>query len=434
MPALTKHYLSQYLVGLIVLCSFACSDMGEEFDAAPGEKSFGRSANLVYACEVAAQSSDGTTWRYETKEIMNLMREIRLTVYQGDTAYGPIALPKVDTDTFSDDNLTVRLLQSGIGKSIQVDHRNVGLTARSENGWCSERSSDRYADAQPGDSWSSNDGAYDTFSIRMDDQCSNPCSFGVKSNMTLRSVVYEVDGWVISESNDPESGFSTSYTFNTSGKRIMKATGFDHYGNFVATTTKEFELVIPQVDHGNQPGQTTSQNPARVPYYYQYNNGLYPSASCQNTSIAMVLGFLGANIHPDEITREFTKDRAQSVHGLRDVFNTLARRYGVQEIYSTREGTLAQLKASLDRGKPAIIHGYFTGYGHVVVVTGYDAGGYYVNDPAGTWSQVFQGGYPNAWNESTQGKGIYYSRDAFERAVATYDGRTFTNLDVHLLQ
>ena len=64
-------------------------------------------------------------------------------------------------------------------------------------------------------------------------------------------------------------------------------------------------------------------------------------------------------------------------------------------------------------------------FGHVLVVTGYDEGGYYVNDPAGTWSQIFKGGYRNAWNESTEGRNIYYRKDAFERAIATYDGYTF---------
>ena len=79
-----------------------------------------------------------------------------------------------------------------------------------------------------------------------------------------------------------------------------------------------------------------------------------------------------------------------------------------------------------------IIHGFFTGYGHVIVVTGYDANGYYVNDPAGMWSQVFKGGYGGS--SSTAGKNAYYSRSAFEAAVGTYDGSTSAPLWMHYLQ
>ena len=68
------------------------------------------------------------------------------------------------------------------------------------------------------------------------------------------------------------------------------------------------------------------------------------------------------------------------------------------------------------------------------MVTGYDAGGYYVNDPAGRWNQTFQGGYPNAWNEPSVGHNIYYSKRAFEAAVGTRDGSTPLALWLHTLR
>ena len=118
--------------------------------------------------------------------------------------------------------------------------------------------------------------------------------------------------------------------------------------------------------------------------------------------------------------------------GLNQVFNTLAARRGVRGINSTSGGTLAQLRASLDRGEPVIVHGFFTDYGHVVVVTGYDEGGYYVNDP-----QVLGPAIPwwlSICSTRVNSRKIYYSRDAFERAIATYDGRTFTTLYMHTLR
>ena len=171
----------------------------------------------------------------------------------------------------------------------------------------------------------------------------------------------------------------------------------------------------------------------RLPYFYQYANQLFPGASCQNTSIAMVLAGFGWRGLPDDVTHEFGKDFAQSPAGLAQVFNTLAARAGLsQRVTAVTNGTLADLRAQLDKGSPAIVHGYFTGYGHVVVVTGYDARGYFVNDPAGTWSQSFKGGYPHGW-EPSAGDGIYYRKAEFERAIAT-DGWASLPLWYHRLR
>ena len=85
---------------------------------------------------------------------------------------------------------------------------------------------------------------------------------------------------------------------------------------------------------------------------------------------------------------------------------------------------------SLAQGKPVIIHGYFTGFGHVLVVTGYKNGQYIVNDPAGKWNQSFKGGYPYGGG-STVGKGVSYGAAAFEQAVATLNGSGFAPMWYH---
>jgi len=93
---------------------------------------------------------------------------------------------------------------------------------------------------------------------------------------------------------------------------------------------------------------------------------------------------------------------------------------------------MADIRALLDQGKPVIIHGYFTGFGHVLVVTGYDSQGYYVNDPAGVWPGVFKGGYGGgAWQS---GKDVHYGKAAFEAAVATSDGYNFMPVWYHELR
>ena len=155
-----------------------------------------------------------------------------------------------------------------------------------------------------------------------------------------------------------------------------------------------------------------------VPYFYQYDNSLSPGASCQNTSVAMVLRYAGWSGDPDTITARFGKDLAQSPAGLVQVFNTLASEAGLDaRLTAHTDGTVSGFRALLAQGRPVIVNGYFTGFGHVVVTLAYEGGQYVVNDPAGRWSQTFKGGYPYGWN-STAGKAIRYSAGPYEDAIS----------------
>ncbi len=159
----------------------------------------------------------------------------------------------------------------------------------------------------------------------------------------------------------------------------------------------------------------------RVPYFNQYDNGINPGGSCQNTSVAMTLKFYGVNIHPDEITRDFGTGTAKTPTGAARVFNHYAAQAGIsQRMTGHFDGSFADLKAELDRGHPVVVNGYFTA-GHVVVVTGYDDSGYFVNDPAGEWNERWKGGYAG---QPYNGRGVHYGKAAFEQAVGTWDGVT----------
>jgi hypothetical protein len=155
-----------------------------------------------------------------------------------------------------------------------------------------------------------------------------------------------------------------------------------------------------------------------VPYFYQYNNSINPGGSCQNTSIAMLIKFYGGTTeYPDAISSYYGTSQAQTVSGLETVFNSEAQYFGlnVRDIGHT-DGTFADIQTLLAAGKPVIVHGYFTNYGHVMVITGYTGTSYICNDPAGRWSQQYgYGGYCQC--NSTEGKDIYYSKAAFEDAI-----------------
>lgn len=264
----------------------------------------------------------------------------------------------------------------------------------------------------------------DTFiTLLSDTTCETPCTFTADASDDIAFVKYYVDGWFIGATDDANSSFALSYDFQNIGHRELVLQGF--YSNNTHAVEIKAEINVES---------SSALQYAEVPYFYQFSNALYPSSSCQNTSIAMLLKKYGWNGVPDTITAEWGKNYAQTPSGLAQIFNSVASESGISKrLTPVTNGTLAQFKAELDAGNPTIIHGYFTSYGHVMVVLGYDANGYFVNDPAGEWDETFQGGYPYGWN-STVGKAIYYNKTAFEKAVATWDGYSSAPLWFHKIR
>ena len=173
--------------------------------------------------------------------------------------------------------------------------------------------------------------------------------------------------------------------------------------------------------------QYTEMQTTNMPYYNQYNNRNYPYATCQNTSIAMVLSHFQNNIHPDDIFNRWGKDMAQSPSGL----NYIYRHYASNSSINTyTNASPDDLRNALSQGYVAIVHGYFTSYGHVLVVRSYDGQSYHVNDPAGRWSGCFKCGYTTG-----DANGVTkYPKQAFENAVFTSDGRSYLPGWIHLVK
>jgi hypothetical protein len=247
----------------------------------------------------------------------------------------------------------------------------------------------------------------------------NGVRFEVEASTEIVEVRYVADGWSLGRSSDAAARFGLTYTFSELGARAVTAEGLDASGQVRARATRRITVVE---SGGTTPSPGVGTSPP--PYFYQYANTLSPGSSCQNTSIAMVLASLGWRGVPDDITRRHGKTRAQSTAGLAAVFGEEAARAGLgARLQPTERGTLAELRALLRAGRPVIVHGYFTDFGHVMVAWGFDGTSYTVNDPAGTWSQRFGGGYRNGW-EPTAGRGIRYPKDAFELAIGSFDGVT----------
>lgn len=161
-----------------------------------------------------------------------------------------------------------------------------------------------------------------------------------------------------------------------------------------------------------------------VPYKSQRDNWNNPDGSCNVTSIAMCLAFLGiqpmGNIQLEDELYEYCLEQGYSRHSPEDLAKVV-RDYGRKD-YFTSSATIEQLKKHLAGGNPAVIHGYFTTYGHIVCCVGYDEtrgrdgfkNGLIIHDPWGEWNDW---GYAN-----TSGAFLNYSYDMI-RQTCMDDGQ-----------
>lgn len=260
-----------------------------------------------------------------------------------------------------------------------------------------------------------------SFSAPSCSTCKNPVTFAVTlagvGAGAVASVRYRIDGFhEIGTGVDPTTGYALTYSFSQHGLRQISAHVIGAGGAELASCQRSVTAAAGYPD---------------VPYFYQYNNTLSPSGSCQNTSVAMTLAHYGWKGKPDDITSTWGHNLAQSPAGLAQVFNAYAAQLGIpQRITPHTNGTVQGLRALLKKGAPVVVHGYFTSYGHVVVTLGFSGSHYVVNDPAGKWSETFKGGYGGA-SSPTAGRAVEYAAAAFEQAVATSDGSTYLPLWYH---
>jgi lysozyme len=126
-----------------------------------------------------------------------------------------------------------------------------------------------------------------------------------------------------------------------------------------------------------------------VPYLSQRDNKYRPHQTCNITSVAMVLKYLGADIDndpriqdEDELYLKMIKQYGQDSIYYHGKLKELIESYGFKDNFIT-DGTSVQVIENIDKGFPVILSGKFTGSGHIVVIRGYDQNYFYVNDPYG---------------------------------------------------
>ncbi len=156
------------------------------------------------------------------------------------------------------------------------------------------------------------------------------------------------------------------------------------------------------------------------PYYNQNYNASEGWRACNITSISMALDFYGITSKeklgkrtPDYIYKKYYLQF--TMEGLKRIFDSEAKRVGSGLRDSiTYGGTVSALRARAQAGIPTVVHGWFTGAGHIVEVIGFDGSNYIVHDPNGRWNERYKGGYVTT---RTGGRAVHYSKAAFERAI-----------------
>ena len=152
----------------------------------------------------------------------------------------------------------------------------------------------------------------------------------------------------------------------------------------------------------------------KIPYLSQLDNRFNPYGSCNVTCVGMCLRYLGmqnqGGIQLEDQLYQKLETLGRSRHDPYDLKYLIETFPGYKDIFR-ENGGFADIQSSLDAGNPVIIHGYFTKFGHIIVVRGYDSKGLLVNDPYGEW---FSSGY----DTSRSGERLHYSYDLIARTCS----------------
>lgn len=147
-----------------------------------------------------------------------------------------------------------------------------------------------------------------------------------------------------------------------------------------------------------------------IPHKSQLDNALNPTGACNVTTFAMVMAYFQiqgrTNVGQleDELYRYMERNGLSRWEPL-DLAK-MGRAYGLKVDFTTR-ARLSDIRKAIAEGRPCIIHGYFTSFGHIIVVRGYDPNGFFVNDPYGEW---FASGYRN----DLSGQNLHYSNQLIQ--------------------
>jgi uncharacterized protein YvpB len=164
-----------------------------------------------------------------------------------------------------------------------------------------------------------------------------------------------------------------------------------------ATNTHKVAEVLPL---------KTDKVQLQVPYLSQLDNLTNPYGTCNVTSVAMCMAYFGhpirnsQNAQLEDELNQYCSANGLDRHSPADLAKVL-RTYGYKDDFQSN-AKWGDVKQWLNQGNPCIVHGYFTGSGHIITIIGYNQTGWIVNDPYGEW-------YSTGYDTSKSGAGLTYS-------------------------
>jgi len=165
-----------------------------------------------------------------------------------------------------------------------------------------------------------------------------------------------------------------------------------------------------------------------VPYLSQRDNLYNPSGACNVTSVAMAMkwfGIVGDGSLPqleDQLYVKASKEGWSRHHP-----------WGIQKLFEWKglvdrfdeQATVQKIRTHfLNRGGPVVIHGFFTRFGHIPVIIGFDdlayngRGAFVLHDP---WGE-----YPYYLNQGS-GINVRYSYNLLTTSPVSPDGFIFAH-------
>jgi hypothetical protein len=168
------------------------------------------------------------------------------------------------------------------------------------------------------------------------------------------------------------------------------------------------------------PGMRPPHKLLNVPYFSQRDNLFNPTGACNVTSYAMVMRYFQVARRTDQGQLEdelysYMHRNRLSRHDPEDLAR-MGRDYGLKVNFTSR-GTLDDIRRAIAQGQPCIVHGYFTSFGHIIVIRGYDKDNFIVNDPYGQWTS-------QGYRKNQSGEALPYSNGVI-RSKCSPEGENF---------
>lgn len=160
-----------------------------------------------------------------------------------------------------------------------------------------------------------------------------------------------------------------------------------------------------------------------VPYLSQTDNVINPYGACNVTSMAMGMQYYGIKKRGQQLEDEFyqyVENHGGSRHSPYDLayyFEAFTKADGNACFDNfVIDGNVEKIKNHLDTNNPVVTHGYFTNFGHIIVIIGYDGNDFICHDPYGEW---WDWGYDiNDSSNPNKGESVRYSFDLMKRLCA----------------